>query len=124
MADLLQWPNPDNVLEEIIKKVKRQQPRILTFVEHPDVPFHNNYAEYLIRIGVLKRKISGGSVSAQGAHAYAVLLSIYTTCKLRGISFPKFLKESLRHYIKTGHPQSLKSYQEVAAVVPEVKKVA
>ena len=124
LADLLQWPNPDNVLEEIIKKVKRQQPRILTFVEHPDVPFHNNYAEYLIRIGVLKRKISGGSVSAQGAHAYAVLLSIYTTCKLRGISFPKFLKESLRHYIKTGHPQSLKSYQEVAAVVPEVKKVA
>ena len=124
LADLLQWPKPDNVLEEIIKKVKRQQPRILTFVEHPDVPFHNNYAEYLIRIGVLKRKISGGSVSAQGAHAYAVLLSIYTTCKLRGISFPKFLKESLRHYIKTGHPQSLKSYQEVAAVVPEVKKVA
>ena len=124
LADLLQWPNPDNVLEEIIKKVKRQQPRILTFVEHQDVPFHNNYAEYLIRIGVLKRKISGGSVSAQGAHAYAVLLSIYTTCKLRGISFPKFLKESLRHYIKTGHPQSLKSYQEVAAVVPEVKKVA
>jgi hypothetical protein len=124
LADLLQWPNPDNVLEEIIKKVKRQQPRILTFVEHPDVPFHNNYAEYLIRIGVLKRKISGGSVSAQGAHAYAVLLSIYTTCKLREISFPKFLKESLRHYIKTGHPLSLKSYQEITADGPVVKKAA
>ena len=124
LADLLQWPKPDNVLEEIIKKVKRQQPRILTFVEHPDVPFHNNYAEYLIRIGVLKRKISGGSVSAEGAQAYAILLSIYTTCKLRGISFPKFLKESLRHYTKTGQPQSLKSYQEVTGVVPEVKKVA
>ena len=124
LADLLQWPNPDKILEEIIKKVKRQQPRILTFVEHPNVPFHNNYAEYLIRIGVLKRKISGGSVSARGAHAYAVLLSIYTTCKLRGISFPGFLKESLRHYIKTGHPQSLKEYQEATAVVAEVKKAA
>ena len=44
LADLLQWPNPDNILKEIIKKVQRQQPRILTFVEHPDVPFHNNYA--------------------------------------------------------------------------------
>jgi hypothetical protein len=96
----------------------------LTFVEHPNVPFHNNYAEYLIRIGVLKRKISGGSVSAQGAHAYAVLLSIYTTCKLREISFPKFLKESLRHYIKTGHPLSLKSYQEITADGPVVKKAA
>jgi len=124
LADLLQWPNPDNILEEIIKKVQRQQPRILTFVEHPDVPSHNNYAEYLIRIGVLKRKISGGSVSAEGAQAYAIILSIYTTCKLRGISFPKFLKQSLRHYIKTGKPQSLKSYQNATTAVPEVKKAA
>ena len=63
LADLLQWPNPDYVLQEIIKKVKRQQPRILTFAEHPGVPFHNNYAEYLIRIGVLKRKISARHAS-------------------------------------------------------------
>ena len=96
----------------------------MTFVEHPGVPFHNNYAEYLIRIGVLKRKISGGSVSAEGAQAYAILLSIYTTCKLRGISFPQFLKQSLKHYIKTGKPQSLKSYQDTPVVVPEVKKAA
>jgi len=124
LDDLLQWPNPDKVLEEIIKKVKRQQPRILTFVEHPDVPSHNNYAEYLIRIGVLKRKISGGSVSAEGAEAYAILLSIYTTCKLRGISFPKYMKESLKHYINTGKPLSLKSYQESSAAFPEAKKAA
>lgn len=124
LADLVQWPNPSDVLKEIIKKVKRQQPRILTFVEHPDVPFHNNYAEYLIRIGVLKRKISGGSVSVEGAESYAVLLSIYVTCKLRGMSFPKYLKESLKHYIKTGNPLSLKSYQDATAVVPKVKKAA
>ena len=124
LADLIQWPNPDNILQEIIKKVKRQQPRILTFVEHPDVPSHNNYAEYLIRIGVLKRKISGGSVSAEGAHAYAILLSIYTTCKLRGISFPQFLKQSLGQYIKTGKPQSLNSYQDATANVPEEKDAA
>ena len=120
LANLVQWPNPGDVLEEIIKKVKRQQPRILTFVEHPDVPFHNNYAEYLIRIGVRKRKISGGSVSAEGAASYAILLSIYTTCKLRGISFPKYLKESLKHYIKAGAPLSLKSYQDATAAVSEM----
>ena len=124
LVDLVNWPNPDSILEGIIKKVKRQQPRILTFVEHPGVPFHNNYAEYLIRIGVLKRKISGGSVSAEGAEAYAILLSIYVTCRLRGMSFPKYLKESLKHYIKTGKPLSLKSYRDTTAVVPEVKKAA
>lgn len=124
LANLLLWPEPGEVLKEIIKKVQRQQPRILTFVEHPDVPFHNNYAEYLIRIGVLKRKISGGSVSAEGAESYAILLSIYVTCKLRAISFPKYLKESMIQYIKTGKPLSLKAYQDTTAVVAEVKKAA
>jgi transposase len=110
LQELVEWPNPDEVLKEIIDKVKRQQPRILTFVEHPGVPCHNNYGEYLIRLGVLKRKISGGSLSSKGAEAYGILLSIYVTCKLRGISFPKFMKESLRHYIRTGKPMSLKAY--------------
>lgn len=112
LAELLEWPDPDEVLQEIIKKVKRQQPRILTFVEHPEVPCHNNYGEYLIRIGVLKRKISGGSVSAAGANAYAILLSIYVTCKLRKISFPKYMKASLAHYARTGKPMSLAAYAE------------
>ena len=122
--ELLKWPNPDNVLQEIIKKVKRQQPRILTFVEHPGAPCHNNYGEYLIRIGVLKRKISGGSVSAEGADAYAILLSIYVTCKLRAISFPKYMKESLRHYIRTGKPMLLGTYSTLFAGVGQSKKAA
>lgn len=107
---LLEWQDPDDILKEIIKKVKRQQPRILTFVEHPGVPCHNNYGEYLIRIGVLKRKVSGGSVSSKGAESYAVLLSIFVTCKLRGIGFPMYLKTSLQHYIKTGKPMLLEEY--------------
>lgn len=113
LVELLNWPEPNDILREIIKKVKKQQPRILTFVEHPNVPCHNNYGEFLIRIGVLKRKISGGSVSAEGANAYAILLSIFVTCKLRNISFPKYMKKSLKHYIKTGKPLLLKSYSEI-----------
>ena len=106
----MKWPNPDDILKGIIKKVKKQQPRILTFVEHPNVPCHNNYGEYLIRIGVLKRKISFGSKSAEGAKAYATLLSVYATCKLRNISFFIFMKQSLEHYIQTGKPLLLKEY--------------
>ncbi len=115
LDDLLNWTPPNDILEEIIKKVKRQQPRILTFVEHPGAPCHNNYGEYLIRIGVLKRKISGGSVSAEGANAYAILLTIFVTCRLRGISFPKYMKESLRHYIRTGKPMLLRTYSTFIA---------
>ena len=112
LEELLKWPNPDEVLQKVIDTVRRQQPRILTFVCHPGMPCHNNFAEYLIRIGVLKRKISGGSKSKEGAKAYAILLSIYTTCKLRKIPFLRFLKESLKHYIRTGKPMLLKEFAE------------
>jgi hypothetical protein len=121
---LLNWPNPDDNLQEIIKKVKRQQPRILTFVEHPDAPCHNNYGKFLIRIGVLKRKVSGGSVSAEGANAYAILLSIYVTCRLGGISFPKYMKESLRHYIRTVKPMLLRKYSTFITESRELQMAA
>lgn len=110
LEELLRWSTPNKVLQGVIDKVRRQHPRILTFVYCPEVPCHNNFAEYLIRMGVLKRKISGGSKSEEGAKAYAVLLSIHTTCKLRKIPFLRFLKESLRHYIRTGKPLLLKEY--------------
>ena len=124
LDNLLNWPNPNDILQEIIKKVRRQQPRILTFVEHPGAPCHNNYGEFLIRIGVLKRKISGGSVSAEGANAYAILLTIYVTCKLRGISFPKYMKESLRHYIRAGKPMLLNTYSTFFADCSQSKMAA
>lgn len=107
LEKLVNWVDPDPILETIIKKVKRQQPRMLTFVKHKGASSHNNFAERMIRLGVLKKKVSGGSKSQEGAEAYAVLLSIYTTCKLRKISFPKFLKESLQQYIRTGKPMLL-----------------
>ncbi|MEM6967276.1 MAG: transposase [Bacteroidota bacterium] len=100
------------MLAQIIKKVGHQRPCIVTFVEHPRVSCHNNYGEYLIRIGVLKRKVSFGSKSVKGAQAYATLLSIYTTCKLRNISFMDFMKRSLIHFIQNGKPMLLKEYAQ------------
>ncbi|MCD4736235.1 MAG: IS66 family transposase [Bacteroidales bacterium] len=113
LDELLKWENPNDVLADIIKKATRQRPRILTFVKHEGVPCHNNFAEYLMRIGVLKRKVSFGSKSAEGAEAYAVLLSIYTTCKLREISFVDFIKASLKQHIKTGEAMLIKEYVEL-----------
>ena len=110
LDELLRWKNPNDILKIIIKKVRYQQDRILTFVEHPDVPCHNNFGEYLIRIGVLKRKVSFGSKSAKGAQAYATLLSIYTTCKLRNISFVDFMRHSLEHFSQHRKPLLIKDY--------------
>lgn len=111
LKTLLSWKNPNEVLREIIKKVARQKKYILTFVEHEGVPSHNNYGEYIIKKGVLKRKVSGGSMSEEGVRAYAVLQSIAQTCHLRQLSFIDFIRKSLVHYIRTGKPLLLKQYE-------------
>ena len=124
LEDLVNWENPNKILAQIIKKVKYQQPRILTFVKYPNVPCHNNYGEYLIRIGVLKRKVSFGSKSAKGAEAYATLLSIYTTCKLRDISFIDFMKYSLKSFSKNGKPLLIKEYTAMKNSMTNAENVA
>ncbi len=118
---LLSWPNPNSVLTKVIATIRRQEEKILTFVLLDGIPNHNNYGEYVIRKGVLKRKISGGSMSERGAQAYATLNSIAQTCHLRKISFIKFLMASLLHYIRTGRPMLLSEY---AALNDQNKKAA
>jgi len=116
---LLNWKNPNDILKDVIKKVRRQKERILTFVEHEGATHHNNYGEYIIKKGVVKRKMSGGSMSEEGARAYACIQSIAMTCQLRNISFHGFLKASLVQYIRTGKTMLLAEYEAGSAIIKE-----
>lgn len=111
LDNLLAWKMPNKVLKEVIGKVERQVDYILTFVSHPGVPKHNNFGEYIIKKGILKRKVSGGSMSEDGAMSYAILQSIAQTCHLRRISFICFLAASIIHYIRTGSPLLLREFE-------------
>lgn len=126
LDDVLAWKSPNEVLKEVITKVVRQQQYILTFVEHKGVPNHNNYGEYIIKKGILKRKVSGGSMSEEGVRAYATLQSIAQTCHLRKLSFLNFLTQSCVHYIRTGKPLLLKEYEtrQQNQLIETEKKVA
>jgi hypothetical protein len=99
------------VLKTVIDKVSRQKDYILTFVRHEGVPKHNNFGEYIIKRGILKRKVSGGSTSAEGAMAYARIQSVAMTCQLRGLSFRDYLLQCLMHYLKTGNALMLADYE-------------
>ncbi|MEQ1665701.1 MAG: IS66 family transposase [Bdellovibrionales bacterium] len=111
LKKLLAWKNPNAILKAVIAKVKRQSAHILTFVQHEGVPTHNNYGEYIIKKGILKRKVSGGSMSEEGVRAYAVIQSIAQTCLLRKLSLLAFLRSSLVHYIRTGKPMLLGEFE-------------
>ena len=119
LDELLNWKNPNIILQEVIKKVSRQKERLLTFVEHEGATHHNNYGEYIIKKGVVKRKMSGGSMSEEGARAYACIQSIAMTCQLRNLSFHGFLKASLVQYIRTGKPMLLAEYEAGSVIIKE-----
>jgi len=112
LDDLLAWKNPNEILADIIRKVFRQREYILTFIMHPDAECRNNYGEYIVKKGILKRKVSGGSTSLEGLFAFSILISIYQTCHLRKVSGNKFIKTSLVQYIRTGKPMLLSQYSE------------
>jgi transposase len=108
---LLAWNNPNAVLKTVLDKVIRQKDYILTFVRYEGVPKHNNFGEYIVKRGILKRKVSGGSTSTEGAMAYARIQSVAMTCHLRKLSFRDYLSHCLAHYLKTGRPLLLADYE-------------
>jgi hypothetical protein len=109
---LLAWQNPNAVLKTVIDKVRRQKDYILTFVRFEGVPKTNNFGEYIIKRGILKRKVSGGSTSPEGAMAYARIQSVAMTCHLRELPFRDYLLQCLKHYIQSGNALLLAEYQQ------------
>ena len=71
----------------IAKELRHRRGQLFTFVIEPGVPWHNNEAETQVRQGVLFRKISGGRRSWMGAWVLERLLTVYRTCRKRGIEF-------------------------------------
>jgi hypothetical protein len=55
------------------------------------VPWNNNNAEHALKKFADYREIVDGQFTEAGLKEYLVLLSIYLTCKYKGISFLRFL---------------------------------
>ena len=58
--------------------------KLLTFLYYPGVPPTNNQSEQALRTSVIHRKVTNGFRSDWGANAYANLLSVIATAKIKG----------------------------------------
>lgn len=58
---------------------------IFTFLEHEEVPRHNNSSEASIRVLKVKTKVSGGFRTDDGADEFACFHSIAETAKRNGV---------------------------------------
>lgn len=99
------WTNKE--AKRLVKRLRRHEREVFTFLEHPDVPYDNNFAERNIRGAVIMRKNSFNNRSEKGASTQSVLMSVFFTIKQRGLNPVKTVKKALRQYIKTNELPTL-----------------
>jgi hypothetical protein len=73
------------------QRLVKYREKLFTFLRHDGVPWNNNNAEHAFRPFANYRSMSDGQMTETGIRDYLLLLSIYQTCKYRGISFLRFL---------------------------------
>lgn len=114
LQQLIDRPWKDKNARRLIKRLRRHQQELFTFLDHPEVPYDNNTAERAIRPAVIIRKNSYANRSEAGADMQAVLMSIFRTLKQRGHNPLQTIVCALRTYLQTGQlpplPNKLAAY--------------
>lgn len=92
----LQFPDVQKgLIKRIAKRLTRHKDELFTFLDYNGIPYHNNFAEQLIRPSVLFRKITFGHRSEKGALNHSVLMSVLQTGKLNSKESIPLLKDIL-----------------------------
>src|SRR5262245_30812168 len=86
----------------LVKRLRRHEGELFTFLDHPAVPFDNNHSERILRPAVIVRKNSCANGSEAGAETQAVLMSVFRTLKQRGHNPVSAVLEAVRTSLKTG----------------------
>jgi len=79
-------------LDKRLSLTLNKKDELLTVLDYPEIPLHNNLSENGLREVVIKRKISGGVETVEGVKAWENNMSILATCKKQGVSFYEFMK--------------------------------
>jgi len=83
-------------LDRLLDRLHRHKTDLLRVLQRPEIPLHTNGSENDIRACVIKRKISGGTMSHAGRTARDVMLGLMKTCGKLGVSFFRYLGDRLR----------------------------
>ena len=86
---------PRSPLGAALRYALRQEESLRLFLEHGDLPLHNNLSELLLRQAVVGRKNWLFARSEGGARAAATLYTLVGSCALQGIDPWLYLKDVL-----------------------------
>ena len=77
--------------QAIRDRLVRYRGKLFTFIDYDDVTWNNNHAENAIKQFAYYREGRVGIMSEAGLKDYLVLLSLYQTCRYKGMEFLPFL---------------------------------
>ena len=102
LAEMIETLWEDANAQRLVKRLRRHQNDLFTFLDQEGVPFDNNHAERSIRPAVILRKNSYGNRSQHGADCQAVLMSVFRTLKQRGHDPIRTTIDAVASYLGTG----------------------
>jgi transposase len=88
------WNDVD--ADRIAARLRKYGGQLTTFLHKKEVDATNNAAERALRPAVVMRKITGGSRSAAGARAWAILASVMRTAQQQGRDVVATIQELLK----------------------------
>jgi hypothetical protein len=77
--------------ESLRCRLLKYQDKLFTFLVHDGVPWNNNNAENAIKRFAYYRADTVGLMTEPTLNDYLVMLSLYQTCRYKGVSFLRFL---------------------------------
>lgn len=77
------------------KRLQKYRGKLFVFLDHDGIPWNNNNAENAVKRFASRRKIFGTWPTENGLKDYLVFLSICQTCRLKNLSFLRFLRSGL-----------------------------
>jgi hypothetical protein len=83
-------------LDRLLARLHANKQELLVVLGRPEIPLHTNGSERDLRPQVVKRKISGGTRSAQGRNRRDAFLGLLLTGAKLGLSFWNYLGHRLR----------------------------
>ena len=82
-------------LDRLLARLHANKPELLMVLDRPEIPLHTNGSERDIRLHVTKRKISGGTRSADGRDCRDAFLGLMRTAAKLGITVWDYLGDRL-----------------------------
>lgn len=87
--------NTHTKLRELCSEILNDWDAVVAFVYNPELPLTNNEAERALRHAVIARRISFGTRTCEGSKAYATLLSVIETCRLRNVDPWSYIAQTI-----------------------------